>query len=387
MRPRRARRPSGTARAATAALVAVVASALAAVALSACANHCSGHGTCGANDKCSCFIRFTGEDCSQRKCHEAEAWVGGSPEDPRAIAECSNQGICDRDSGECMCYPGYTGGACERSECPNDCSGHGTCEFLDDLSGGYTGTFWDISRIQGCKCDPGWTAFDCSLRMCPRGDDPLTVCPGVDAPDGQCNGQVWTLTYSEAPYVLKKSVYWQVQDTYGEWFTSRAFLIGDPLPHGTPGTYPTSDLEDGEADQARAALEDMDWWTAFAEEDPFTFTTGQDANTRATSVTITFKLRTPARINTVILARDACSEAGCYPLRDTPSGSDADLDAVVTTIATTETSLTEGLDTYLLPEAEYDVCSNRGLCDEKTGKCHCFQGHTGLACEEQSILT
>ena len=31
--------------------------------------------------------------------------------------ECSGKGMCDRALGICNCYDGYTGGACQRSEC------------------------------------------------------------------------------------------------------------------------------------------------------------------------------------------------------------------------------------------------------------------------------
>ena len=41
--------------------------------------------------------------------------------------ECSDAGICDRDTGACTCFDGYDGSACQRSACPNDCSGHGQC--------------------------------------------------------------------------------------------------------------------------------------------------------------------------------------------------------------------------------------------------------------------
>lgn len=47
--------------------------------------------------------------------------------------ECSNRGLCDRSTGECECFDGYTGAGCQRLACPEDCSGHGTCETVDEL--------------------------------------------------------------------------------------------------------------------------------------------------------------------------------------------------------------------------------------------------------------
>merc|ERR1712093_104989 len=47
--------------------------------------------------------------------------------------ECSNQGLCDRKTGVCECFDGYTGVACARQACPNDCSGHGTCQTVGEL--------------------------------------------------------------------------------------------------------------------------------------------------------------------------------------------------------------------------------------------------------------
>lgn len=36
-------------------------------------------------------------------------------------------------------------------------------------------SLWDKNNICGCVCDEGYTGYDCSLRECPFGDDPLTT--------------------------------------------------------------------------------------------------------------------------------------------------------------------------------------------------------------------
>ena len=99
--------------------------------------------------------------------------------------ECAGQGVCDRTSGNCECFPGYEGEACTRSVCPNSCSGNGICLSAARLSADASQTYavaWDADKHFGCKCDLGFRGPDCSLQECPSDFDPLHGCGG-----GQCN--------------------------------------------------------------------------------------------------------------------------------------------------------------------------------------------------------
>ena len=153
--------------------------AILAVAAASCPNKCSGHGTCGGSDKCACWPNWQGSDCSDRTCKFDIAWASDHWYDAHYYAECSGKGLCDRETGECVCFEGYTGAGCKRSVCPNDCSGHGKCRLVNELANAnlattYTG--WDSDKIQACVCDGGFYGPDCSQRYCPKGDDPLTIC-------------------------------------------------------------------------------------------------------------------------------------------------------------------------------------------------------------------
>ncbi|EQC38194.1 hypothetical protein, variant [Saprolegnia diclina VS20] len=156
---------------------------------------CSGHGVCQGPPtfSCICASGFQGGDCSEQQCPMGTSWfdVPGSPNGAHQLAECSNAGTCDRTRGVCLCDTRFTGAACNRLECPNDCSGHGTCLTMQNLApltklnGDPRPAFtygsvpnnnptWDSNQVQGCACNPGYEGFDCSKLSCPTGDDPLT---------------------------------------------------------------------------------------------------------------------------------------------------------------------------------------------------------------------
>ena len=203
---------------------------------------CHGNGVCDyCSGTCRCFEGFgkyddltqPGRDiaanCSQRVCPRGRAIadIATAPNTAHAMAECSNAGLCDRESGNCKCFPPWTGASCNRMQCPNDCSGHGVClsmralvrlaniagsanpksvyrsqdieygnlfEDGEDVHGadndfsGYT-TAWDKDAMRKCVCDsswkvgfargmrqlPEWFGADCSMKRCPTGDDPHTT--------------------------------------------------------------------------------------------------------------------------------------------------------------------------------------------------------------------
>jgi hypothetical protein len=109
-------------------------------------NHCNGHGVCDhCTRTCKCLegwgadtdvSLFKARDCSRRVCPQGAAFVDvpTGATTAHAMAECSNKGTCDFTTGQCICFEGFTGHACQRSACPNDCSGHGQCLSIREMA-------------------------------------------------------------------------------------------------------------------------------------------------------------------------------------------------------------------------------------------------------------
>jgi len=232
-----------------------------------CANGCNGHGTCDALDTCTCYLgndmelMYTGADCSRFTCPRGTSWstpITGSTWKHQMNVECSDKGLCDRTTGECTCFPGFEGSACQRTACPNGCSGHGTCRSNQDFALDFSEaifvqqriqdsiayyeyflvqyeTAWDAGMNYGCLCDIGWRGPDCSLQECPTYQDPMDedLCSQYQQFDGKATGAGNTVSVTQWDALRKKS-------------TSVSFGYYNPINNNiTGGGYPCGGAPSG----------------------------------------------------------------------------------------------------------------------------------------------
>ena len=156
---------------------------------------CSGHGVCDTTAfRCTCAAGWQAADCSERTCPSGLSWFSYPTADNvghNVETECGDMGLCDRNTGKCICRTGFYGQACEYMHCPKgvagECNGHGRCMSMYELAqaatvNGDTAGFtygtdpnnpatWDAHRIFGCLCDVGYEGYDCTLLSCPLGND------------------------------------------------------------------------------------------------------------------------------------------------------------------------------------------------------------------------
>jgi len=239
-----------------------------------CANACNGHGKCTSYDMCICNRNWQANDCSERVCLYGLAHVDSPkgdldhsgaltgpdktvadnsfnypygtteqfpqmqdsdlqnlPNSAHYYMECSNKGTCNRATGECQCYEGYDGVACQRASCPgypNSCSGHGVCKTIQQLATSDNGNvykLWDKDITMGCECDHGYSGPDCSLRECKYGVDPLYLDDAATVRYSTwdfavLNNQA-TATFTDGQYQARNGQ-WAIRffDNHGEdWLT------------------------------------------------------------------------------------------------------------------------------------------------------------------------
>lgn len=410
----------------------IIATLLAVVAAGGCDNGCSGHGTCLQNGVCACWdnwgmgMGLDSGDCSQRVCPFEFAWVDTPDKlgNHHKYAECSNRGICDRDTGECDCFPGYEGKGCARTTCPNDCSGHGRCKYIEDLPFQSTpqqfdgGDFfvqkahsfgdayknWDARKTRGCECDPEWGDVDCSKRMCMMGNDIMDQRQNLLVARKQHTQHIqfvadnkfsWTYTSAGINEDLAIKTATEVSGGTRAYLHGRTFaLVFTSKLNETFTTIPikfsmgetASDykvmflavehaleaLPNGVIDNVDVAGEIRNTATAWsaAEGNPgrlggdATAFDGGDSDNDALYMNITFSGKNVQGPQNLMQVKHIHCGDGCTPKLD-------GLNLAITTMTVREESLADW--------NSYE-CGRRGKCDYATGICTCFNGYAGLAC-------
>jgi len=352
----------------------IVLTSLFSAASAGCDNQCSGHGTCGERGVCECYdnwglgLSHLSGDCSERICPFEFAWVD-SPNDDGSFhkyAECSNRGICNRDSGECECFPGYEGKGCQRTACPNDCSGHGRCAYIEDMhyatvaNDYYQGYFshqdpatfnyysWDKSKTRGCICDPEYGDIDCSKRMCMHGNDVMDQRDDVStAVKYQTQNLHFAADFGDLELIEDKTFALTFKSQLNETFTTLPIKF-----FNDPSRFPEFILDVQQALQMlpNRVIDKVD------------VRGQQDGITATLNISFTGDhVQGPQNLLTVrsILCGDGC----------TPKLTGLELYAKSQNI--TEVQLSD--------YNNYE-CGRRGKCDYDTGLCNCFAGYTGLSC-------
>ena len=258
------------------------------------------------------------------------------------MAECSDMGNCDSNTGTCFCAGGFKGSACEFMTCPgrpDECSGNGQCKDMSSLSeeaeqngnpiaveygiDPNSALTWDADQMLGCLCNEGYEGYDCSLRSCPKGDDPSTIYQENEVQHLACTDD----------------------DDDG---TFRVSFRGEKtaLLHAT-----------NTVDELKAALNALTTVEGvkveYTDVDIYVGATGLDADAlqlcRASGQSVNIEFLAPT---------------GDVPLVKVDSG---DMMGISGSIDVTE---------HIKGTKEYIDCSSRGLCDHTLGECECFAGYS-----------
>lgn len=397
-------------------LLCLLASFVASVVQAGCDNACSGHGHCGNDGVCECYdnwgmgLSHDSGDCSERICPFDFAWVESRVTNKKGLrhryAECSGRGICDRSVGDCVCFPGFEGKSCQRTACPNDCSGHGTCSAIDNMfsssdrldavaAQGYSyeddpytlkDNGWDSQKTRGCICDPGYGEYDCSKRMCEFGTDPMDNRPNLNVAAkytmhkitlvGTNAGNTGGAYSPSAPLFATGAITGGTQfqnslNTFALKFTSALNETFITAPINL--VQSASDCHNFTIHVERALLalpnnviDDVKVAAACGVSNfPGTYyNTNENSNRWYTTLNVTFigkNVQGKQHLLQPIIR--ACGE-GCYPKL---SG----LELAPRTVNVTE---------VVQSDFQSIECGNRGKCDYTSGVCDCFEGYTGAAC-------
>lgn len=376
-----------------------------------CPNQCSGHGTCGKDDLCQCFKDWgMGDeehgDCSQRICPYEIAFVDRPDKNGffHTYMECSGKGVCDRTTGSCECFDGYTGKGCQRSGCHNGCSGHGNCEHMYMLSygpvpgaydhaldrtgistdaetfSGEAARLWDDGKYMVCVCDGGWTELDCSKRMCPKGNDVMDERlnmedawqPQVQNITLYAAGASGNGTSSTINEFFDRSFAFTFVSTMNETFSTRPIWVDE---YSANFGNLTSDIELALKGLPNRVVDNVDVNVTFGYENRATWAGASEDYVAFFNIQVAFTGMSVQGDQNMLIANIAKCEDGCNPK---------------VTGFNVMSATNNGDLSYVrqLHAADFNnfECGRRGKCNYDTGMCECFTGFTGDACNLQTAL-
>ena len=321
-----------------------------------------------------------GGDCSDRKCPYEISWVSAPDASGyvHTYAECAGRGICDRSSGECDCFDGYSGKACGYTTCPNDCSGHGTCEFIEELTYGavpgdyfsdeggltksasfdYVTELWDYGKSRACKCDPMYTEIDCSRKMCPKGNDVLDTRMNTE---DSLVYQVQAITFKNVTQGVNSSFALTFKSTLNETYTTTPIVLSGDTGKSSMAkemekallALPNGVVDGVSVNATYLASDTMGFYVFFS----------------GTSV--------QGPQNMLVVETAQCGD-GC-----TPQLEGVDIASYKSGLGPEDlSSVTE----YAKADYNNYECGRRGKCDYDSGLCDCFEGYTGYKCQVQTAL-
>lgn len=429
----------------------VVLLAIVATARAGCDNMCSGHGTCGLNGVCTCYdnwglgMSHDSGDCSERICPFEFSWVD-TPDEIGAhhkYTECASKGICNRETAQCECFAGYEGKACQRTTCPNDCSGHGQCEYIENLGfknspwdyetaaardandeiissasfydKGRGTTFdyhyWDKTKTRGCVCDPEWADSDCSKRMCAHGNDVMDH--RLDRHNIQTYHTQQITFYTEKSVTIgdytdttknTDNVAYIKDRTFALSFKSKLNETFTTIPIVFRGWR---DIGNNEYDQYNEfttsienALEGLP--NQIIDEVKVSMTPPQIVTTDFEVIKLNISFTgdfVQGNQNLLHVHVHTCGD-GCTPkldglslkwdthvVKEIDAHANTWLDPVGYSSAAVNTQLDGAQDTTT-ETADFNSyeCGRRGKCDYDSGICECFEGYTGIACNTITAL-
>lgn len=292
-------------------------------------------------------------------------------------AECAGNGICNRDTGECLCLDGFEGKACQRTSCPNACSGHGTCEYIDELSyastwNDYSASYfnsqpktfayleWDSRKNRGCVCDALYGDVDCSKRLCPYGTDVLDTPDNLIVSDKWYKQKIDLMAAISTDELEGKTFALTFKSKINETFTTIPIVFK---------TASAAEIDDFVTDIQLALL-----------NLPNRVIDGVKADVnkvaKKVELTVTYtgsSVQGPQ--NYLVVEAENCDFAGCTPrITGLNLESRQDLAPSNNTVA------------FESPYYQSYECGRRGKCDYTTGLCRCYLGYTGDNCDTLTTL-